>query len=132
MLLAQELRQYVQYCEERVQQLQQTVSAVTAGQRPLVEVLGAVGVQSSQRYFCASAFSSPVGLAVLARLPQGVCALLRAAIAEYSKHISMARRLAGEHQDIPAAAMQGAAEVQHGASSDDDSIMSDDSEASRA
>ena len=126
-LLAKELAQYVHYYEEQVEDLHNTVSAVETGQRPLVEVLGAAGIESEQRYFCASAFQAAAGSAVLARFPQAVCALLRAGIAECSKLISLARRFVGEQADAPAAPMQEAAEMQRSDPSDDDSITSDDS-----
>ena len=128
MLLAQELTQYLRYCEGQVRELVTKLAAVEAERRPLAEVLGAAGNHNEQRYFCATAFQAAAASPLLARFPQGVCALMRAGIAEYSKHISLASQVAREQVCAPAASVSLAAVVQHGDSSDADSTMSDDSE----
>jgi len=127
-LLAKELAQYLQYCEGQVQELLTRLAAVEAEQRPLAEVLGAARYHNEQRYFCASALRTAAAAPMLKRFPQAICAVLRAGIAEYSKHISLASQVVREHSHAPAASMSEAAVVQHSDSSDADSIMSDDSE----
>jgi hypothetical protein len=127
MLLERELAQYVQYCEERVQDLQHMVFKIENEQRPLLEVLGAAGIQSVQRYFCASAFQAATDSPLLTRFPQAICALLRAGIAEYSKHITSARQIR-QHPEGSGAFLQAATEVQHGDAAEADGSMSDDSE----
>ena len=124
-LLAQELTQYVRYCEERVQDLQRVLTKVEAGQRPLAEVLGAAEIENVQRYFCAAAFQAAAEHALLARLPRAICALLQSGIAEYRKHIAQVSRTQSQP---PAATVQEAAEERNGDAADDNSIMSDDSE----
>ena len=126
-LLQKESAQCVSYCEERVKDLQNMLSALEIEQRPLEEVLGAIWAQSERTYFCASAFQAAADHPLLMRFPQAICAMLRSGIAEYDKHISLARQTMRAHPSAQAAPMQQAAEVQHGDEDGNDS-MSDDSE----
>ena len=128
LLLTKELTQYVRYCEERIHGLCNTLSAVQSGQRPLAEVLGAADVQSEHRYFCASAFEVATGSPVLARIPQAVCALLRAGIAEYNTLLSLARQSPREQVRASASPMEEAMGSLEADASETDTIMSDDSE----
>ena len=58
-----------------------------------------------------------------------MCALLRASIAKYSKHIALGRQCFREQSQAPAANAKEAAEApESDAAANDDSVMSNDSE----